>query len=90
MLRQNGLQPVRLWAFVTVTNNDTQHVTAVSRNSPLFVIPLPAFGGQRILRVESARSVRRRHAVASDGIIGARRGVARSVPLARNWRGDMP
>jgi hypothetical protein len=31
MLRQDGLlQPVRLWAFVTVTNNDTQHVTAVS------------------------------------------------------------
>ena len=29
LLRQNGLQPIRLFAFITVTNNETQHVTVI-------------------------------------------------------------
>jgi hypothetical protein len=29
ILRQIGLQPVRLFAFITVTNNETQHVTVI-------------------------------------------------------------
>lgn len=27
---QGGYQPLRIWAFVTVTNNETQHVTVIS------------------------------------------------------------
>lgn len=30
VISQNGLQSARLWAFVTVTNNETQHVTVIS------------------------------------------------------------
>jgi hypothetical protein len=29
-ISQGGYQPLRIWAFVTVTNNETQHVTVIS------------------------------------------------------------
>lgn len=30
VITQFQYQPLRLWAFVTVTNNETQHVTVIS------------------------------------------------------------